>query len=57
MGAMAVGILASVADLTGALGRGTGILLSVMIIYRMYEDIANQHMTDMYPALRKVMGK
>ena len=57
MGAIAVGILASVADLSGALGRGTGILLAVMIIYRMYEDIANQHMMDMYPALRKVMGK
>ena len=57
MGAIAVGILASLADLSGALGRGTGILLAVMIIYRMYEDIANQHMMDMYPGLRKIMGK
>lgn len=57
MGAIAVGILASLADLSGALGRGTGILLAVMIIYRMYEDIANQHMMDMYPALRKMIGK
>ncbi|MDD5649976.1 MAG: preprotein translocase subunit SecY [Candidatus Nanoarchaeia archaeon] len=57
MGAIAVGLLASLADLSGALGRGTGILLAVMIIYRLYEDVANQHMMDMYPALRKVMGK
>ncbi|MBU0930171.1 MAG: preprotein translocase subunit SecY [Nanoarchaeota archaeon] len=57
MGGIAVGILASIADLSGALGRGTGILLAVMIIYRLYEDIANQHMMDMYPALRKMMGK
>lgn len=57
MGAIAVGLLASIADLSGALGRGTGILLAVMIIYRLYEDIANQHMMDMYPALRKMMGK
>ncbi len=56
MGGATIGILASVADLTGALGRGTGILLTVMIVYRMYEDIAKQHMMDMYPALRKVMG-
>jgi len=57
MGAIAVGILASLADLSGALGRGTGILLAVMIIYRLYEDIANQHAMDMYPGLRKIMGK
>ena len=45
------------ADLTGALSRGTGILLAVMIIYRLYEDIAQQHMVDMYPALRNIMQK
>ena len=56
MGGMAVGILAATADLLGALSRGTGILLAVMIIYRMYEDIAKQHMMDMNPAMRKIMG-
>lgn len=56
MGAIAVGILAATADLLGALSRGTGILLAVMIIYRLYEDIAKEHMVDMYPALKKVMG-
>jgi len=56
MGGAAVGILAATADLTGALSRGTGILLAVMIIYRLYEDIAQQHMMDMNPALRKMMG-
>ncbi len=55
MGAIAVGILAGLADLTGALSRGTGILLAVMIIYRMYEDIAKQHMMDMNPMMRKFM--
>jgi len=57
MGGMSVGILAAVADLTGALSRGTGILLAVMIIYNLYEEIAQQHMMDMYPGLRKMMGK
>ncbi|MBL7100890.1 MAG: preprotein translocase subunit SecY [Nanoarchaeota archaeon] len=57
MGGALVGFLAASADLMGALSRGTGILLAVMIIYRLYEEIAQQHMFDMYPALRKMMGK
>jgi preprotein translocase subunit SecY len=57
MGAALVGFLASSADLLGALSRGTGILLTVMIIYKLYEEIAQQHMMDMYPALRKMMVK
>lgn len=56
MGGLAVGALAAIADLTGALGRGTGILLTVMIIYRLYEEIAHQHMMDMNPTMRKFMG-
>ncbi len=56
MGGLAVGLLAAIADLSGALSRGTGILLTVMIIYKLYEEIAEQHMMDMNPALRKMMG-
>ena len=56
MGGATIGFLASVADLTGALSRGTGILLAVMIIYKLYEDIAKQHMMDMNPMMRKFMG-
>jgi len=56
MGAITVGFLAALADLTGALSRGTGILLTVMIVYKLYEEIAKQHMMDMYPAMRKFMG-
>ncbi|HLD07238.1 MAG TPA: preprotein translocase subunit SecY [Candidatus Nanoarchaeia archaeon] len=55
LGGISVGILAAVADLAGALGNGTGILLTVMIIYRLYEDIAKQHMMDMHPMMRKFM--
>jgi preprotein translocase subunit SecY len=55
LGAIAVGLLAGMADLGGALSRGTGILLTVMIVYRMYEDIAKQHAFDMHPALRKII--
>lgn len=56
MGALTVGFLASIADLSGALSNGTGILLTVMIVYKLYEDIAKQHMMDMHPMLRKFMG-
>lgn len=56
MGAIAVGILAGIADISGALTNGTGLLLTVMIIYRLYEDVARQHMMDMNPMMRKFMG-
>jgi preprotein translocase subunit SecY len=56
MGGAVVGFLAAFADLSGALSRGTGILLTVMIIYKLYEDIAKQHAYDMHPALRKFMA-
>ena len=56
MGGAGVGLLAALADLTGALSRGTGILLAVMIIYQLYNNIAQQHAMDMHPALRKMMG-
>ncbi len=55
MGGAAVGIIAYLADLTGALSRGTGILLAAMIVYNLYEDIAKQHMMDMHPMLKKMM--
>ncbi len=48
-----IGLLASIADFTGALGTGTGILLTVMIIYNLYENIASRYMEDMNPGLRK----
>ncbi len=57
LGAISVGLLAGLADVLGALSQGTGILLTVMIIYKLYEDIAQQHMMDMHPALQKMMGE
>lgn len=53
LGGATVGLLAAFADFTGALGTGTGILLTVMIIYNLYEEITQQHMEDMHPALRR----
>jgi len=53
MGGIAVGLLASLADILGALSRGTGILLAVMILYQLYQQIAREHLMEMSPALRK----
>ncbi|MBW3020997.1 preprotein translocase subunit SecY [Candidatus Woesearchaeota archaeon] len=55
MGAATVGFLAAFADLSGALSSGTGLLLTVMIVYKLYEEIAKQHMMDMNPMMRKFM--
>jgi preprotein translocase subunit SecY len=56
IGGAAVGLLAAFADFTGALGTGTGILLTVMIVFNLYEEISRQHLEDMHPALRRFMG-
>jgi len=51
-----VGLVAVTADLAGALGTGTGILLTVGILYRMYEDIKKEQVNELNPALRKFLG-
>ncbi len=56
LGGASVGLIAALADLTGALSRGTGILVAVTIVYIMYEDIAKQHMMNIHPMMRKMMG-
>jgi preprotein translocase subunit SecY len=53
LGGITVGFLAAFADVMGALTSGTGLLLAVMIIYKLYEEIAQQHAVDMNPMLRK----
>ncbi len=56
MGGAAIGLLAAATDLLGALVSGTAILLVIMIMFQFYQSIAQQHMTDMNPAMRKFMG-
>jgi len=55
IGGLAVGLLAALADISGALTSGTGILLTVSIVYKLYEDIAQHHLMDMNPMMRKFM--
>jgi preprotein translocase subunit SecY len=56
MGGLAIGLLASITDLLGALVSGTAILLVIMIMFQMYQNIDQQHSMDMNPAMRKFMG-
>ncbi|MGZ7116028.1 MAG: preprotein translocase subunit SecY, partial [Methanobacterium sp.] len=56
LGGAFVGFLAFGADLTNALGGGTGVLLTVGIVYRLYEEIAQEQMMDMHPMLRRFLG-
>jgi preprotein translocase subunit SecY len=55
MGGIAIGLLASIANLMGALVSGTAILLVIMIFFQFYQNIVQQHQTDMNPAFRKFM--
>lgn len=56
MGGAAIGLLASVTNLFGALVSGTAILLVIMIMYQFYQNIAQQHAVDMHPAIKKIAG-
>jgi preprotein translocase subunit SecY len=56
MGGMAIGLLASAANVLGTLTGGTSLLLGIMIIFQFYQNIVQQHQVDMNPALKKMMG-
>ncbi len=57
-GAM-VGFLAAGADMIGTVGQssGTGVLLTVGIMIRMYEQIGKEQMMEMHPVLRSFFGE
>lgn len=56
LGSAFVGLLAVFADLTGAIGGGTGILLTVGIVYKFYEDLKTQNLFELYPQIGKIFG-
>lgn len=56
LGSIFVGMLAVLADLTGAIGTGTGILLTVSIVYKFYEDFKQQKIFEAHPRINKFLG-
>ncbi|MGC8699922.1 MAG: preprotein translocase subunit SecY [Candidatus Micrarchaeia archaeon] len=56
LGSVIVGLLAALATLTGAVGTGMGILLTVGIMYMTYQQLEQQHMLEGYPALDKFLS-
>ncbi len=54
---IAIGLLAGLADMLGAISTGIGILLSVGIIYQYYQILAKEQLAEAYPGLGKIMGQ
>ncbi len=53
LGSVFVGLLAGLADLTGALGTGTGILLTVGSVYKLCEELAKHQLMETHPLLKR----
>ncbi len=54
LGSLFVGLLAALSTLTGAIGTGMGILLTVGIIYMLYQQLEQQNLYETYPVLNKI---
>ncbi|MGB9927539.1 MAG: preprotein translocase subunit SecY [Methanosarcina sp.] len=59
IGGAFIGLLTLIASLLGTIGNagGTGLLLTVSIVYRLYEDIASEQMMEMHPMIRSFFGE
>jgi len=57
MGGFSVGLLAVTADLFNALASGTGILLTVMILYDFYERVQREYGTDLTALFKSLIEK
>jgi len=56
LGGLIVGLIAGLSDFLGVFGSGTGILLSVGIIYQYYELLMRERAAEMFPAFRRILG-
>ena len=58
LGGALVGVLAVGANMLGTIGQvsGTGLLLTVSITYKLYEEIAEEQLMEMHPVMRQVFG-
>ncbi|ELZ23121.1 preprotein translocase subunit SecY [Halosimplex carlsbadense 2-9-1] len=58
IGGALVGLLAVLANMMGTIGNvsGTGLLLTVSITYKIYEEIAEEQLMEMHPMMRQMFG-
>lgn len=56
LGGLFIGVLAAFADFLGALGTGTGILLSVSIMRQYFDILIKERAAEMHPAIRDFLG-
>ena len=58
IGGALVGLLAVAANMLGTIGgvSGTGLLLTVSITYKIYEEIAEEQLMEMHPMMRQMFG-
>ncbi|MFC6835187.1 preprotein translocase subunit SecY [Halomarina ordinaria] len=58
IGGALVGLLAVAANMLGTIGTvsGTGLLLTVSITYKLYEEIAEEQLMEMHPMMRQMFG-
>ncbi len=56
LGGTIVGLIAALADFFGVFGTGMGVLLSVGIIYQYYQQLMQERVAEMYPAIRRFLG-
>jgi len=59
IGGALVGLLAVMTNMLGSIGNvsGEGLLLTVSITYKLYEEIAEEQMMEMHPMMRQMFGK
>ena len=57
IGGVLIGCLAALGDLLNSFGTGTGILLTSGIFFQYYQQLAQERIIDMYPAVQTFLGK
>lgn len=56
LGGASIGLLAAFADIIGAFGSGTGILLTVTILYGMQQQLKTEEIETAHPLVKKIIG-
>ncbi len=56
LGSIIVALLAVFATLTGAVGTGIGVLLTVGIMYMLYQQIEQEHALEAYPKINELLS-